>query len=96
MHSYELIRASVFAPLNTHEIAQNCVCNARKSLAAEAPPQTMMGELIRGSPKPLVGWEGVNTLPQPLPSASRFVVVATQLPVCPSQNNFLDPPLKEK
>ena len=50
-------------------------------------------ESSRRSPKPLVGWRGVNPLTHILPSthsASRFV--STSSPMCPSQSNFLDPP----
>jgi len=66
---------------STHEIAQNCVCNAQKSFAAGA---------YNAPPNSLVGWGG-GPLPRPLPHA--FGVSLRRSPVCPSQNNFLDPPL---
>jgi len=73
-----------------HEIAQNCICNAQKSLAAgayDAPPNL------------LVGWGGVNQTPCAQTSPLNAFGISLRLrrlksnPMCPSQNNFLDPPL---
>ena len=48
-------------------------------------------------PIPLVGW-GEDKPPLQTPSstssASHFVVFGDSRPMCPSQNNFLDPPLR--
>jgi len=78
------------------EIAQNCICNAERSLAAGAAPDTVRGG-YNAPPNPLVGWGGgkppAQISPPPMPSASRFVVFGDSSPKCPSQNNFLDLPL---
>ena len=64
---------------NMHEIAQNCVCNAQKSLALGSPPQIPLGELTT-LPKAPSWWEGGKPLPRYLwvspssPSVPRFVV----------------------
>ena len=84
-----------------HEFAQNCVCNARKLLAAGALPQTdPAGGAYDAPPNLLVGW-GVDKPPahtSPHQSLRRLASSssATQVQMCPSQNNFLDPPLAER
>ena len=79
-----------------HKITQNCVCNVQNISGRSSAPDPAGGAYMT---LPQSAGEGVNFLLRHLllnafgPSASRFVVFGDSSPMCPSQNNFLDPPL---
>ena len=79
-----------------HEIAQiaHVGPNAQNSLAAGALPQTPLRE-ITTLPKPLSQWWGVNSLLRHLPLDAFSILLRLRRLrfMCPSQNNYLDPPL---
>ena len=74
-----------------YEIARNCIFDAQKLLAADAPPRLHPGSLRRSS-KPLVGWErGKSPLQTSPPQRLRRLASsssATQVQSAPPKTSF--------